>query len=235
MSLQLWDDDNAALQRRLEVLGLPVERPLILHENRTVMVSQARGRGRGRDGVIRLHRGYIYAPDRVLRAIVTFLDPRSRRPLVRKAQRELLAFPVDDFLPLVLSSRRPEPPQPGDVAIFRRLRESHRRMNELHFGGRLPEIPFRISGRMRSRLGELALDERQHRAREIAFSRRHLRRDPWEEIEHTLLHEMVHQWQAEEGLVVDHGATFRRKAREVGVEPAAKRYVSTKKKAARYK
>jgi hypothetical protein len=32
-----------------------------------------------------------------------------------------------------------------------------------------------------------------------------------------MLHEMVHQWQAEMGLRVDHGPTFRRKAREVGV------------------
>jgi hypothetical protein len=37
------------------------------------------------------------------------------------------------------------------------------------------------------------------------------------------LHEMVHQWQAETGLPVDHGASFRRKAREVGVLPGAKR------------
>ncbi len=32
-----------------------------------------------------------------------------------------------------------------------------------------------------------------------------------------MLHEMVHQWQAETGLRIDHGRTFRQKAREVGV------------------
>jgi hypothetical protein len=42
-------------------------------------------------------------------------------------------------------------------------------------------------------------------------------------VEHTLLHEMVHQWQAETGIPVDHGPTFRRKARQVGVLPGAKR------------
>jgi hypothetical protein len=42
-------------------------------------------------------------------------------------------------------------------------------------------------------------------------------------VEHTLLHEMVHQWQAETGVPVDHGPTFRRKARQVGVLPGAKR------------
>jgi hypothetical protein len=40
-----------------------------------------------------------------------------------------------------------------------------------------------------------------------------------------MLHEMVHQWQAESGLRIDHGVTFRQKAREVGVIPAAKRTV----------
>jgi len=38
-----------------------------------------------------------------------------------------------------------------------------------------------------------------------------------------MLHEMVHQWQAETGLPVDHGPLFRAKAREVGVLPAARR------------
>ena len=40
---------------------------------------------------------------------------------------------------------------------------------------------------------------------------------------HTLLHEMVHQWQAEQGHPIDHGRLFREKAIEVGIEPAARR------------
>jgi len=40
-------------------------------------------------------------------------------------------------------------------------------------------------------------------------------------VEETLLHEMVHQWQAETGAKVDHGAGFRRKARDVGIVPRA--------------
>ena len=227
MSLLLWDD-SAALQRRLENLGLAPGRRVVLHENRTVMVSQTRG------ATLRIHRGYVYAPDRVLRAVVTFLCPQSSRVLIRRAERELLAFPVDEYVPVRPDVRPAERPRRGDDAIIARLKECHRRLNRLHFGSRLQDIPFRLSGRMRSRLGELALDERRHRAREIALSRRHLRRDPWEEVEHTLLHEMVHQWQAEEGLPVDHGPGFRKKAKEVGVEPQAKRYVASKKKAARY-
>jgi hypothetical protein len=34
---------------------------------------------------------------------------------------------------------------------------------------------------------------------------------------------MVHQWQDENGKEIDHGRAFRAKAREVGIEPAAKR------------
>jgi hypothetical protein len=78
---------------------------------------------------------------------------------------------------------------------------------------------------MRTRLGELAVEIRSGKPLEITISRRHLARHPWLEIEHTMLHEMVHQWQAETGLRIDHGRTFRQKAREVGVIPAAKRMV----------
>ena len=78
---------------------------------------------------------------------------------------------------------------------------------------------------MRTRLGELAVELRSGRPLEIAISRRHLARHEWSEVEHTMVLEMVHQWQAETGLRVDHGPTFRQKAREVGVLPAARRSV----------
>jgi hypothetical protein len=39
----------------------------------------------------------------------------------------------------------------------------------------------------------------------------------------TLLHEMVHQWQHEQGLSVDHGRAFRDMARRVGIPPRARR------------
>ena len=78
---------------------------------------------------------------------------------------------------------------------------------------------------MRTRLGELAVDIHSGKPLEITISRRHLARHAWREVEHTMLHEMVHQWQAETGLRVDHGRTFRQKAREVGVIAAAKRRI----------
>jgi hypothetical protein len=78
---------------------------------------------------------------------------------------------------------------------------------------------------MRTRLAELTVDSPARRPAEIAISRCHIERDGWSEVEHTLLHEMIHQWQVESGLEADHGETFRRKALEVGVLPMAQREV----------
>ena len=177
------------LPERLRQLGLRDVSRILTHTNRTVMVSI------GSDGTVRIHRGYAWASDRVLRAVVRFLDPRVARRLRREAQRELLAFPAEQYAPSSPRAPRPEPVRPDS--------------------------------RMRTRLGELAVELRSGRPLEIAISRRHLARHDWAEVEHTLLHEMVHQWQAESGLRVDHGPTFRRKAREVGVLPAARREVQT--------
>jgi hypothetical protein len=176
-------------------------------------------------GFLRLHLGYAHAPDRVLRAIVRFLNPRVPRVLRRLAEREFLAFPVHEYAPSRPPAERRERARPGDVTLLHRLETLHRQLNERHFGGTLSQIQIRLSARMRARLGELAVDIKTGRPVEIGLSRRHLARHPWTEVEHTMLHEMVHQWQAENGLPVDHRRAFRRKAREVGVLPTAKRAV----------
>ena len=198
------------------MLGLSDVEQVLTHTNRTVMVSLTRR-------VLRLHRGYASAPDRVLRAIVRFLNPRVPRASRRVAEREFLGFPVELYAPPPPRPVRRERPRPGDLIAVERLVSLHGRLNETHFGGVLQTLPIRLSGRMRTRLGELAVDLRTGRPLEIAISRRHLTRHAWAEIEHTMLHEMVHQWQAEAGLAVNHGRTFRRKAVEVGIEPQARR------------
>jgi hypothetical protein len=210
---------NELLAHRLRLLGLRDVERVHTHTNRTVMVSLTAGR------VLRLHRGYASAPDRVLRAIVRFLNPRLPRAVRRGAEREFLGFPVDLYAPPPERPPRRDRPHAGDVPLLERLGALHERLNAEHFGGVLASVPIRLSGRMRTRLGELAVDLRSGRVTEIAISRRHILRHPWTEVEHTLLHEMVHQWQAEAGLAVDHGRGFRRKAREVGIEPQARRHV----------
>jgi hypothetical protein len=205
------------LPARLQALGLQEVVGVVTHTNRTVMLSLTPRR------ILRIHRGYAFAPDRVLKAIVRFLNPRVPRVLRRAAEREFLTFPVEAHAPSPPRSERHERARPGDLLLLHQLESSHRRLNAEHFGGALGEIPIRLSGRMRTRLGELAADLRTGRATQITMSRRHLARHSWAEVEHTLLHEMVHQWQAETGLRIDHGPTFRRKAREVGVLPSARR------------
>jgi hypothetical protein len=192
-----------------------VER-VLTHANQTVMLSLNKR-------VLRVHRGYSFAPDRVLQAIVRFLNPRVPRALRRRAEQEFLAFPVQDHAPSLPRAEGRAHVRPGDLALLHRLESVHRQLNTRHFGGRLAEIPIRLSGRMRTRLGELAVDIRSGRPLGIAISRRHIAKHGWSEVVHTLLHEMVHQWQAETGLRIDHGRTFRQKAREVGVMPAATR------------
>jgi len=209
----------ASLPSRLEALGLRDINRVMTHTNRTVMLSLNRR-------VLRVHQGYAFAPDRVLQAIVRFLNPRVPRALRRLAEREFLGFPVEAHAPSRPRAEHRERARPGDVALLHRLESLHRQLNTQHFGGALGEIPIRLSGRMRTRLGELAVEIRSGQPIGITISRRHITRHAWCEVEHTLLHEMVHQWQAETGLGIDHGRTFRRKASEVGVLPAAKRTVS---------
>ena len=207
------------LAHRLRLLGLRDVVRVRTHTNRTVMITlTARGE-------LRLHQGYASAPDRVLRAIVRFLNPRLPRSVRRLAEREFLGFPVELYAPPPAPRPR-DRPRPGDLVLLQRLSAAHERLNAELFSGLLEAIPIRLSSRMRTRLGELTVDVRTGRPSEIAISRRHLVRHPWAEVEHTLLHEMVHQWQAETGRPVDHGREFRGKAREVGIHAQAKRRLS---------
>jgi len=204
---------TAVLHSRLRDLGLRGVDALVLMRTRTVMVSLI-----GR--TLRVHEGYAEAPEAVLRAIVTFATARTRAE--RQAARDaILAHEVDR--PAL--ARRVEPARPGDLPLIVQLTEAYRTLNAEHFGGTLQPLPIRLSGRMATRLGHFDPGSR-HQGAEIVLSRRHLTRDGWREALHTLLHEMVHQWQHETGQPVDHGPGFREKCRQVGITPAARRDVT---------
>jgi SprT-like family len=216
---ELFDSD--ALGARLFALGLRGVARVEAHENRSVMVSVTPKH------VLRVHRGYAYAPESVLAAIVAFVDPGTRRAIRAAMEKRILSFPVHAFVP----PRSPRPRRRGrpvpkeDRPLIQELEARHLRLSRAHFDARLPAIPIRISHRMRRRLGELTLDPVTDRPVEITISYRHICRDGWDEVEHTLLHEMIHQWQAHTGRPVDHGPEFRRKARTVGVVPRAMREI----------
>jgi hypothetical protein len=209
--LTLRFDPPVDLLTRLRRLGLPAAVPIHLHQNRRVMLSlDARGG-------LRVHQGYAAAPDEVVAAIVQWARA-TRRKARLEAARTFLSFPVhQDGAPP--RRRRREPAEPGDEERLAKLGALHRAFNQRWFGGSLEAVPLEISGRMRRKLGHY--QPRSSGGPTIAISRRHLRRDGWAGIADTLLHEMVHQWQDEAGLPVNHGPGFRKKAREVGIAPRA--------------
>jgi len=205
------------LTARLQRLGLGRQYRVRLTTNRTVVVSYS-------GGELRIHNSFLDAGEDIWRAIITFVHGRTR--VVRNAARkQILEFPVPRPNPAAHRRRAPEKTNPADLPFIRELARWHSTYNEQRFGGSLRTIPIRISRRMKSRLGHYcpAVEGCEP---EIVISRRHIRRDGWEEALHTLLHEMVHQWQDEQGLVVDHGASFRSKARAVGITPLACRAVA---------
>ena len=215
LSLELVAEPSAPrdadeLLVRLRALGLKRIERCRLTSNRNVMVSF-------RGGALRVHEGYLGAPADVHRAIVVFVQGRTRADR-RAARRRITSYTIDTGSP----SHRRERMHPDDEPTAARLTEWHARLNAQHFGGTLHAVPVRVSRRMKSRLGHYTAATADAPG-EIAISRRHLRRHGWDEAVHTLLHEMVHQWQDESGRPLDHGSGFRAKAREVGIEPSARR------------
>jgi hypothetical protein len=202
--------DAVELLVRLRMLGLRRIDDCRLTRNRNVMVS-FHGKS------LRVHEGYLAAPVQVHEAIVRFIEGRTRADR-RAARGEIVAFRLETPPP----TRRREQTHPDDEPLSLKLGEWHERFNAEHFGGGLKAVPVRVSRRMRSRLGHYSAATERDGA-EIAISRRHLRRHGWQEALQTLLHEMVHQWQDENRLPIDHGRRFRAKAREVGIEASAKR------------
>jgi hypothetical protein len=102
---------------------------------------------------------------------------------------------------------------------------AHVEYNSTLFGGDLGGVRIRISRRMKQRLGHYMVAGGGKPA-EIVLSLRHIERDPWDDVLHTLVHEMVHQWQDQQGMALGHGQTFRTKARAVGISARATRPAS---------
>jgi len=204
--------DPTEFLHALRVHGLRGIDRLVLTRNRRTMVSVAAG-------VLRVHEGFVAAPPHVHAAIATFATSRNR--VKRGAARDVIVrFPVAVRAPV----RRPPAQHPDDLPMAARLTTLHAQLNLEHFGGALAPLDVQVSRRLERRLGHYA--PRAGGVGEIVISRRHVRRDGWPEAIHTLLHEMVHQWQDETGRPVDHGPQFRAKCRLVGIEAAATRMIA---------
>ncbi len=200
------------LQQRLAAFGMRGISKLRLTHNRSTLVSF-------RAGTLRLHAAFQHANEDVLRAVAVFVSGRGAARVA--ARRVIVAYEIP-------RDASPRPPRrtrlhPDDEALAERLRAAHDRLNRERFGGALKPIRVTVSRRMTTRLGHYAPARSHPGGAEIAISRRHIRRHGWREAFDTLLHEMVHQWQEESGHPIDHGPHFRRKAREVGTTPRARR------------
>ena len=212
---ELADAERAAekLFGKLISLGLAHVRRVVLTRNRSILVSV-----KGFD--LRVHEGFVDAPTEMQVQIVRFV--MARRKWERQAARDaIVAFPLPRN---TKPARAPEKTHPDDEPLAERLSEWHTRLNGERFGAQLKSVPIRVSRRMQRRLGHYAPGV-EGGGSEIALSARHCHRDGFASALETLLHEMVHQWQHENALPIDHGADFRRKCREVGAVPSAKRAV----------
>lgn len=200
---------------RLRPFGLAGITAIRLTRNRSTLVSY-------RGTTLRVHAGFVDAPEAVLRALALFVSARGATRAA--ARRVIVGYPVTrDAGPRPL---RATATHADDRAVAERLQREHAHLNVRFFGGALRDIPVKVSRRMKTRLGHYAPARAHAGAAEIVVSRRHLRRHGWAEAVGTLLHEMVHQWQEESGTPIDHGPIFRRKAREVGVTPRARRVLN---------
>ena len=207
--------DADELLAKLRSMGLTRITRCRLTRNRNVMASFG-------GGVLRIHEGYLEAPDRVLRAIVAFVEGRTRTER-KAAQQVIITHPIASQVTPVT---RRERTHPDDVQLAAQFAAWHERYNLRHFHGALSTVEVRVSRRMKTRLGHYSAATPGGTPAEIAISRRHLRRHGWTEALHTLLHEMVHQWQDETGRTIDHGSAFRAKCREVGIAPYARRVLT---------
>ena len=209
-------------------------------ENRSVLLSVSS------DGrTLNSHACFRDAPSTIVEAVVTVVtsgrDSRARR----RALRTLREWEgTREGLTRARRTKAPRRPR-VDGAEAAALRVLFRRLNRAKFGGRLPEIPLRVSGRMTRTLGTVRYGgggvsgssagpggggrgspvrpetPQERTVAEIAVSSDLLRPSNRALLEDTLLHEMAH---AEAWLLHGHrghGRVWKTIARRVGCRPRA--------------
>lgn len=217
---------KALRERRVRYL-----RGIRFKDNQRVLLSLSK------DGVtLNVHRCFRHAPDDVMNAIATFLLVRSTAPEYGLALRRIRSWPAR------LGSRRtgrtgfkarppkrriaPKPgPCAGTPAQRQWLWRVFARLNQSHFGGRLPvDVPIRLSARMRRRYGQMAYYEHPDGTRivvELALNLDLMVEGNEGELYDTLLHEMAHMeawlFHGDPG----HGPLWKEIAERVGCEALA--------------
>lgn len=191
-------------------------------DNRTVLLSVSR------DGrTLNCHTAFQAAPARIMDAIALFLRSRRGSPDYRRALDRIRGW--DGARKGLERARRrgirrsdrilAAPPTPEAAAVGR----IYRRFNRSRFGGRLPDVPIRISRRMTRSLGTISYGGRgeERRVSEIAISADLLKPRNLAVLEDTLLHEMAHAEAWIRHGHRGHGAIWRTIAERVGCTPRA--------------
>lgn len=97
--------------------------------------------------------------------------------------------------------------------------------NERYFGGLLPLVPIYFAPNLKPGKTEttayLWTDDYEGVPRYIVVREEHALQDPWPSVQDTLLHELIHVWQASRGHKVNHGPTFKKMAARLGVAATA--------------
>lgn len=96
------------------------------------------------------------------------------------------------------------------------LNEWYVKFNYLYFGGKLKQCPIYINHTKRA-LGQFCRKRDWYGTRCFIKISNYLDR-PIRDVQNTLIHEMIHQFQWETFGVCDHGYTFKQKAREINAE-----------------
>ncbi|MDX1674007.1 MAG: SprT family zinc-dependent metalloprotease [Longimicrobiales bacterium] len=191
-------------------------------ENRSVLLSL------GRDGeTLNCHACFRDAPPGIVEAIVKMVSTRRDTRARRAALRTLRTWEGTRRGLEAARRRKPRRGRRMNGAETAPVRALFRRFNAERFGGRLPEVPLRVSRRMTRSLGTIRYGDCGDRGSggrsvvEIAISVDLLVAPNRSLLEDTLLHEMAH---AEAWLRHGHrghGRVWRRIARRVGCRPRA--------------
>ena len=103
-----------------------------------------------------------------------------------------------------------------------RLYATYHDFNLQHFAGLLVTLPLYI----RPSTGKATIaytwtDDYTGAPKYIVLTEAHALSDPWPDVRSTLLHEMVHCWQAQQGRQVAHDENFRLMAERLGISGRA--------------
>jgi hypothetical protein len=188
-------------------------------ENRTRIVSVSADRSS-----VNVHTCFRAAPGDVLDAVATFVRAPQGSQAARRSVARMRSWWEGQMTGGDFETRGMSAPCCATAQQREFLRATYERLNALHFAGRLPPVPIRLSDRMSRRFGHVHYGRTRAGERvieEIALSLDLMVKGNENHLVDTLLHEMAHVEAWIEHEHRDHGPPWRNVAVRVGCEPTA--------------